>query len=298
MTAKDEELARQIYTYHSAYDIPLAGKPAPLLLESGWTDDLFPVEQSLRAYNQVRALGGYASLMFGDLGHAPASNKENTDRAFDEEGAAFLAAKLQHQGRAPKSGSVVAYTQTCPKSAPAAGPYTAVTWAKLHPGAVTFGSAAVQRFTSVGGNPTVAVEFDPIKEDELEEGGNVCKEVAGETEPDTANYTTASPGFTMLGQPTVTADVKTTGIFGEIAARLWDVQPGGEQRLISRGVYRLTEGQSGKITFQLHGNGYAFPACDTIKLELLGRDAPYYRASNGVFAVEASNVIVSLPSAN
>ena len=49
---------------------PLAGKPAPLLIESGWTDDLFPPEQSLRVYNQVRAAKGYAALMFGDLGHS------------------------------------------------------------------------------------------------------------------------------------------------------------------------------------------------------------------------------------
>jgi hypothetical protein len=34
-----------------------------------------------------------------------------------------------------------------------------------------------------------------------------------------------------------------------------------------------------------------------VKLELLGRDAPYYRASNGTFAVEVSNLQVSLPSA-
>jgi len=48
---------------------------------------------------------------------------------------------------------------------------------------------------------------------------------------------------------TVTATIKTTGPFGEIAARLWDVS-GTEQRLISRGVYRLTENQTGTISFQ------------------------------------------------
>ena len=85
-------------------------------------------------------------------------------------------------------------------------------------------------------------------------------------------------------------------MFGEIAARLWDVLPSGEQRLISRGVYRLTENQSGQITFQLHGNGYQFAAGDTVKLQLLGRDTPYYRASNGVFSVEVKNLTVSLPT--
>jgi predicted acyl esterase len=296
-TAEDEEIAHQIYTYHSGYSTPLdGGKPAPMLLESGWTDDLFPVEQSLRVYNQVRALKGYAALMFGDLGHAPATNKENTDHAFNEEGAQFFQARLEHSGKAPANGSVTAYTETCPQSAPGAGPYTARSWAKLHPTAVSFGSSTAQTFTSAGANPTIGVEFDPIKEDEAEEGGDVCKETTSEMEPDTATYTTTSSGFTMMGLPTIKADVKTTGLYGEITARLWDVLPSGQERLVSRGVYRLEEDQSGPITFQMHGDGYEFPAGDTVKLELLGRDSPYYRASNGVFTVEVSDLTASLPT--
>jgi hypothetical protein len=288
---EDEAIAHQIYAYHQGYGIPPSGKPAAMLLESGWTDDLFPVSQSLRAYDQVRAAKGYAALMFGDLGHSPASNKENTDHAFNEAAAAFFAAELQHSGTAPKNGSVTAYTQTCPQGAPAGGPYAAPKFSKLHTGTIVFGSSAAQTFTSAGGNPTIAAEYDPI-------GGtsDACKEVKAEAEPDTANYTTTSSGFTMLGLPTVTADVKTIGPFGEIAARLWDVMPGGQQRLISRGVYRLEENQTGPIAFQLHGNGYQFPAGDTVELQLLGRDAAYYRSSNGVFAVEVSDLTVSLPT--
>jgi fermentation-respiration switch protein FrsA (DUF1100 family) len=290
-TPEDEEIANQLYDDHSGYSIPLAGKPAPLLLESGWTDDLFPPEQSLRVYNQTRADKGYAALMFGDLGHSRGDNKENTDHAFNEEGAGFFAARLEHSGKAPKNGSVSAYTQTCPTAASAEGPFTARTYAKLATGAVTFGSATPQTFTSVGGNPLTAAAFDPIAGT-----SEACKTVSTEEEPDTANYTTTSTGFTMLGLPTVHANITTTGVFGEITARLWDVLPGGEQRLITRGVYRLGEGQSGAIAFQLHGNGYRFAAGDTVKLQLLGRDAPYYRASNGVFSIEVSDVTVTLPT--
>ena len=68
-TPEDEAIAHQIYTYHQSYGTPLNGKPAPLFLESGWTDGLFPVGQSLRTYNQVRALRGYVVLRFGDGGH-------------------------------------------------------------------------------------------------------------------------------------------------------------------------------------------------------------------------------------
>jgi fermentation-respiration switch protein FrsA (DUF1100 family) len=289
VTAKDEEIAKQIYTYHQGYG--LTGVPTPMVLESGWTDDLFPPEQSVRVYNAARAASGYAVMMFGDLGHSRGSNKVNTDHAFNEQGAAFFAAKLQHVGKPPKNGSVTAYTQTCPKAAEAGGPFTAKSWSKLHPHAVTFGSALPQTFTSLGGNPTIAAEFDPIAGT-----SDACKTVKAETEPNTANYAITSPGFTLLGLPTVTANIKTTGPFGEIAARLWDVLPSGEQRLVSRAVYRLTESQFGAITFQLHGNGYQFANGDTVKLQLLGRDAPYYRASNGVFAVEVNSLSVSLPT--
>jgi len=296
-TPEDEEIARQIYDYHQGYGMPLAGKPAPLLLESGWTDDLFPPEQSLRAYNQVRRIkGAYAALMFGDLGHAPASNKENTDHAFDEEGARFFAAELKHAGAPPANGSVTAYTETCPKSAPGGGPYTAASWAALHPHTTTFGASSAQTFTSAGASPTIAAEFDPIEEDETESGGNVCKETTSEMEPDSATYTMTSPGLTLMGLPTITATIKTVGSYGEIAARLWDVLPSGQERLVSRGVYRLTEDQTGKIAFQLHGNGYEVAAGDTIKLELLGRDAPTYRASNFPFTVEVDSLSIALPT--
>jgi predicted acyl esterase len=288
-TPEDEAIAKQLYTYHQGYG--LSGKPAPMLLESGWTDDLFPPAQSLRVYNAVRAMKGYAALEIGDLGHSRGSNKENTNHAFNEEGAEFLQARLQHSATPPANGSVTAYTQTCPKGAAAGGPFTAKNWSKLHPHAVTISSTAAQTFTSAGGNATIAAEFDPI-------GGtsDACKAVKAETEPDTANYTLVSPGFTLLGLPTVTASVKTTGPFGELVSRLWDVLPSGQQRLISRGVYRLNESQTGTITFQLHGNGYEFAKGDTVKLQLLGRDTPYYRASNGAFSIEVTNVTASLPT--
>jgi predicted acyl esterase len=104
------------------------------------------------------------------------------------------------------------------------------------------------------------------------------------------------PAFALLGLPTVSATVNTTGPFGELVARLWDVLPDVTQRLVSRGIYRLTDNQQGRLTFQLHGNGYRFAAGDTVKLELLGRDSPYYRASNGSFTIQLSNLTVSLPT--
>ncbi len=292
VTPEDEDIGNKIYTYHQGYGMPLnGGKPAPLLIENGWTDALFPVAQALRVYNQARSIKSYVALEFGDLGHSDGSNKVNTDQAFQEEGAAFFAKKLKGEGTAPVNGGVTAYTQTCPQAEPGGGPFFASTWSKLHPHSVSFSSSTAQTFTSAGGSSTIATEYDPIV------NSNACKSIKAETESDTANYTMVSKGFTLLGLPTITATIKTTGLYGEIAARLWDISAKtGEQTLISRGVYRLTENQTGTITFQLHGNGYAFPAGDTVELQLLGRDAPYYRASNFAFTVEASKVSVTLPT--
>ncbi|MGB9182582.1 MAG: CocE/NonD family hydrolase [Solirubrobacteraceae bacterium] len=284
-----QAIADQIYTYHQGYGLP--GTPAPMLLESGWTDDLFPPEQSLRVYNAARAAGAYAVLQFGDLGHSRGSNKVNTDHAFNDQAASFFNADLNGTGSPPAAGSVTAYTQTCPQSAPADGPYTAASWPALHPGSQTFGSAAPQSVTSAGGSPAIAAAFDPIAGT-----SDACKTVTAENDPGTAVYTMTSPGFTLLGLPTVTATINTTGLFGELVGRLWDVLPDGTQRLISRGVYRLADNQQGQLTFQLHGNGYRFAAGDTVKLELLGRDSPYYRASNGTFSIQLSNLTVSLPT--
>jgi predicted acyl esterase len=288
---EDEAIAKQLYTYHQGYGMPLeGGKPAPLLLESGWTDALFPVEQSLRVYNQVRALKGYVALMFGDLGHSDGSNKVNTDQAFQQEGAAFFAKDLKAEGTPPKNSGVTTYTQTCPQNAPAGGPFTAAPWSKLAKHTVTINSTGAETITSAGGNATIAAEFDPIV------NSNACKSIKAETEADTANYSIPSTGFTLMGLPKVTATIKTTGLYGELAARLWDISPSGEETLISRGIYRLAENQTGTIAFQLHGNGYNFAAGHTVELQLLGRDAPYYRASNFAFTVELSKVTVTLPT--
>ena len=143
--------------------------------------------------------------------------------------------------------------------------------------------------TSTGGNPATAVAIDPIAG-----GGDACAEVPAETAPGTAVVEgPVSRGFTLLGLPTVAAQIDTTGRFGQLDSRLWDVAPDGQQTLVSRGVYRLEDGQDGQVRFQLHGNGYCFADGHVPKLELLGSDAPYARPSNGAFAVDVSDVRLS-----
>jgi fermentation-respiration switch protein FrsA (DUF1100 family) len=281
---------REIYADHQAYG--LSGTPAPLLVENGWTDDLFPPEQAIRVYNQVAGKSP-VSLQFGDLGHSRGSNKAATNQALNAQGGAFFDRYLRGAAGGPAPGSVTAYTQTCPASEPDGGPFVAASYRQLATGAVSFGSAAPQTVTA-SGDPPASAAFDPIAGT-----SDACKTISSSDAAGTATYTYPTPsGFTMLGLPTVTATVQTLGDFGELDSMLFDVAPDGTERLISRGAYRLTSNQSGQITFQLHGNGYAFAPGDTAKLVLLGNDDPYMRASNNVsFSVQVSNVTVSLPTA-
>jgi predicted acyl esterase len=280
----------EIFTHHQGYGIP-GRSPSPLLLESGWNDALFPAEQALRVYTDLRAKDPRApvSLFFGDVGHSAGSNKQTVNQVFNDRTAAFFAHYLKGAPGAVADGSVTALTTTCPATVRDGGPYRAASWDALHPGAVELVGAAAQTVLSAAGNPMTGAQFDAIA------NSDTCRTVQAETVPGTASYTLTSAGFTLMGLPTVSADVVTTGSNGQLVARLWDVRPDGRQLLVSRGVYRLLDNQSGRVVLQLHGNGYRFAPGDTVKLELLGTDTPYYRASNGVFAVTVSNLRASLP---
>ena len=296
LSADAQAALRSTYDHSSAYSLaflPGASRPAPLLIQNGWTDDLFPVPHALRPYNLLRSRfpGFPVSLQLGDLGHSRGSNKAATNERFFGQATRFFSAYLKGGGGPPAPGSVSAFTQTCPSSAPDQGPFKAGSWRALQDGSVVFGTDPPRTFTSTGGDSQVAAEFDPI-------GGtsDSCKTIEIENEANTSTYRHPfNNAFTMLGRPTVRADIETAGQFGEIAARLWDLMPNGQQRLVDRGVYSLRNDQSGRIVFQLHGNGYRFGEGHRVALQLLGRDSPYYQASNSTFSVEVSNLSVTLP---
>ena len=104
-------------------------------------------------------------------------------------------------------------------------------------------------------------------------------------------------GYTLLGSPTVIAALNVTGAFPEIAERLWDVNPAtNTETLVARGIYRVDSAKpNGLQVFQLHPGAWHFAAGDIPKLELLGQDAPYARASNGQFAISVSGLQLRLP---
>ncbi len=105
----------------------------------------------------------------------------------------------------------------------------------------------------------------------------------------------ACTGYTLVGSPTVIADLDVDGPYAEIAARLWDVATDGTQSLVTHGLYRPRNDGLGPEVFQLEPNGWQFAVGHTPKLELLGQSTPYARASNGTFTITVQSIDLRLP---
>jgi X-Pro dipeptidyl-peptidase (S15 family) len=290
-------IIQELSTFHSSFGINSSVEPSPLLIQSGWNDDLFPVDEALRLYQRTRAQypGDPISLFLADIGHARSQNKPADAAAFNARLDAWFAHYLKGEGAAPSS-SVEALTTTCPETTPSEGPFKASDWSGLAPGEIRFGSAAAQTIAPRAGEeaPTTASgAFDPVV------GPGVCQAIpeAAAEEAGNADYRLApapAGGFTLMGSPTIVADVQAQSPNSEIAARLVDVSPAGSETLVARTLYRPTGG-SQEVVFQLHPQGYHFAAGHVAKLELLPVDYPYGRFSNLQAPIIVSDLEMRLP---
>jgi dienelactone hydrolase len=299
---EDEAIATQIAQYHSPFYV-LAGAygyareaPAPLLIANGFTDDLFPVDEALRYYNLEQSLypSDPVSLFDGDFGHMRAQNKPGDEALLSSAIQSLFAYYLKGSGAQPQP-SATATIETCPAGAPSGGPYTAATWTGLHPGEVDYASGPAQTISSAAGNATISRAIDPIA------GDGACATVSSADQgTGVASYrlpAVTGNGYTLLGSPTVIANLNVTGQFAFIAARLWDVDPSsGSETLVARGVYRIdSSAPDGLQVFQLHPGAWHFAAGHVPKLELLGQDSPYARSANGAFSIAVSDLQLRLP---
>jgi len=299
-----DEIIEELSTFHSAFGIEPSEAPAPMLLQNGWNDDLFPVDEALRYYQRTRAQfpGDPISLFFADYGHSRSQNKAADAATFNQRLEAWFAHYLKGDGAAPSS-SVEALTTTCPSSAPSEGPYTAADWADLQPGEIR------QQFNS----PQMIAHGTQAQEQAPTPSAAAFDPIIGTKSPCTAlpsvaagsnlkgiGYSMAPApegGFTLMGSPTIIANVDSPSPNSEIAARLLDVSPEGNVSLLARGLYRPTGGPQ-EIVFQLHAQAYKVAAGHVVKLELLPNDFPYGRFSNLQTNVTVNNLELRLPVMN
>lgn len=289
-----EFILDQLRNYHSAYYIDASRRPPPLFVGSGFTDDLFPVDEALRFANRTRHRYPNApiSLLFGDLGHQRASNKPRERNRLLNAIHGWFDHYLRGRRGHPREG-VTAYVDTCPRSAPSLGPFHARTFAGLSDRAIRFAAGRPQTVMSTGGDPSVGAALDPAAG-----GGNACVSVSSRPEPGTATYDLRKRrhASTVIGAPGIRARLSVGGASpanAQIAARLWDVsRDGSQQRLVARGTYRPHDGRN---TWQLHPTAWRFKKGHTPRLQLLGSDAPYARPSNGEFQVDVKRLRLRLP---
>lgn len=280
-----------IKKYHSSYYIDSSQPPAPLLIQNGWTDDLFPVDEAIRYYNRTRAKHPSApvSLFFADVGHPRAQNKA----ADISRQVAAVTTWLDHYVKGAKKKpfqGVTAFTETCPATAASGGPFTASSWASLSPGEVRLTDAADHAVSPGANDPAIGPALDAV-------GGKACTTVSGADQVLAATYSLdVSAPFTLMGSPTVVADIGGGVADSQLAARLLDVAPDGTATLVARGLWRpALGGDPAQQVFQLHPNGWRFEAGHKAKLELLPDDAPYGRPSNAFAVVVVRNLELRLP---
>jgi hypothetical protein len=280
----------EITSHHSAYYIDDSVPPAPLFIYNAWTDDLFPVDESLRFFNKTKDKfpdAELAILYADEFGHPRASLGAGVTNALAR-ATTFFARHLK--GTGDPLPVFETYTQAC-NGATVEGPFIASDWASIHPGEVRYTTKKTQRFDSAGGKAENAAATDPLN-------GGPCRTVPGDDDPHAATYrlpAATGSGYTLLGAPTIIASIAVTGTNAQIAGRLWDIAPDGMQTLVAQSLYRTRTDNRGPQVWQLHGNGWHFLDGHTAKLELLGQSAPYGRPSNGVFTVTISALELRLP---
>lgn len=284
---------------HGAMGTDLSIAPAPALLVSGWNDDLFPADESIRYYNKVRAAHPNApiSMYHLSIGHSPRSGTPQTaditnlylaEYAWMEH---FLKRPVASSGPPNQAGGVTITTSACAGTAAKPGTiFRAPNWAKLAPGEIRVDDAAAK---TVAPNTAPANAFQSPST-------TVCTDQPAADTAGAATYTTAAApagGYTLAGSATVVADLSVAGANDGLISRLYDVDPGaGTEKLIARGVYRPTGTGTSRQVFQLYPQAWTVAEGHQLKLELLGQDAPYVRPSTGQNPVGVANLQLRIPT--
>lgn len=292
--ATTQALITEVTEHHSSYYIDHSRPPAPLLISSGFDDDLFPVDEAVRFYNRTR--GEYDQsqapipMFFGDFGHPRAQNKADVTVALEARVQEWLDHYVKGVGPEPFQG-VETMTVTCPKSAPSGGPYFAKNWANIARGEVRYESSR-SKTIQPGSGPNNTV-FDPAF------GKGACATAPAVEDPGTATYrlpAAPSGGYTLMGSPTVIADFAESDPNSQVAARLLDLAPDETETLVARGLWRPRVGPKPvQQVFQMHADGYRFEPGHIAVVELIATDSPYGRTSTGQQPIMVSNLQLRLP---
>ncbi len=294
---------------NGAYYTDSSVAPAPTLLINGWNDDLFPVDESVRFYNKVRAEHPDTpiKMLHMNIGHTPRSRGNLAADAiqlatmYSAENAWFNY-YVRDQGAEPidPKGGVDVLTTQCAGTVPLDGVlHQAKSWAALSAGEIRVAGGAPQ---TVAANTPPAESFQVVDLATPANSTNACVNGPAADTPGAAVYQTGpapAGGYTIAGTPTVIADLTVEGANDAVISRLYDVDPdAGTAKLIARGVYRPTGTGTSRQVFQLSPQAYRIAPGHVVKLELLAEDTPFVRKSTGQNPVGVENLELRLPTAD
>lgn len=281
----------ELSAHHSAYAINPSVAPAPTLITSGFTDDLVPVSEALPFYSRNNTLFPNAPLgvFLADAGHARAQNPPAIGEIWTSR-AAWLDHYVRGLGPEPFRG-VTAVTQVC--GGATAQRFRESDWASVAPGEIRLTHAAAKVVTPAGADADIAQVLSP------ETTGAACNEVDGGDRAGAASYrlpAAPSGGYTLAGSPTAIVDITNPAAASQLAARLLDVAPDGDARLVARAVWRPAVSSSAvRQVFQLSANGWRFEAGHVAKLELIPNEGSFWRKSTNQQNVTVANLDLRLP---
>jgi dienelactone hydrolase len=286
--------------YRSAYylqdRLPRAQQkpPAPLMIFNAWTDDIMPANQAITFLGKMRARfprSRIGVVLADGFGHPRADLTGDRELPDAQRWVLFDRYLLGDRKAKPLVG-VMTRTQGCNGLEPQ-GPFVTKGWRGQHPGRVRFAARGAKAFTSEGGSAENEAASNPVGVEPS------CRTVDGADDPGAATWRLPAAkgrGYTLMGSPTISARLRIEGEFPQIVGRLWDVAPDGQQTLVSHGIYRPKARPGRSTTFQIEPAGWHFAPGHVPKLELLGRDSPYARASNGTFKITARALRLVLPT--
>ncbi|MDX1511920.1 MAG: hypothetical protein R3249_11275, partial [Nitriliruptorales bacterium] len=96
------EAVHEGFLAHHA-SLGIQGEPAPMLLQNGFSDDILPIREALKLYNDLHRRFEHpdVALLFGDHGHSRSGNRDGAAVAFNDIATAFFDSRLKGEGDGP-----------------------------------------------------------------------------------------------------------------------------------------------------------------------------------------------------
>jgi predicted acyl esterase len=283
----------------------------PIFQVQGFTDDLFPIHESLRMLRALKVVDPNYPIKsyFGDIGHPRAVNKTGEVSYVLDAILAWLDYFMKGVGTQPAPDVSAAITR------PSATPFDSRDVIVVSDYDALSRNHARRRFGGVNvitfdpANPS-GFQWDPVVLLTAQElGANPPAPESDEVPGDVAVYevavsdvTNRTDGLLIAGQPTVTFEASTVAHRVQLDVRLFDVTPDGVKQLVTRGTYTVDTGNPAisigrmAITIVTYGNVWQAAMADTLRLEITNVDSPYITPSRIPSVTELSKVTLDLPT--